>query len=204
MYAIVRISGKQYHAEIGNTIVVEKLPYEAGHKLTFEEVLLISDGENTRVGQPFVTGASVDTEIVEQFKGKKIVVFKYKPKVRYRRKQGHRQNYTRLLVNHISTSGSKTRAARKAEVVEEIVAGSVEIEPIAEPVVKKTRATKKASESEAKSATPKTRSTKKVGDGEEKPAAKKTRSTKTVSDSEEKPAAKKTRSTKKTKTSEEA
>ncbi|HEC22080.1 MAG TPA: 50S ribosomal protein L21 [Chloroflexi bacterium] len=103
MYAIVRIGGKQYRAEVGNTIVVEKLPYEVGEEVEFGEVLLIGDGDDTRIGQPLVDGASVRAEVVEQFKGRKIVVFKYKPKNRYRRKQGHRQRYTRLLVKDIVT-----------------------------------------------------------------------------------------------------
>ena len=102
MYAIVRIGGKQYQAEIGKTIVVEKLPYPVGEKVEFNEVLLISDGPQTKVGQPLVEGASVKAQVVEQFKGKKIIVFKYKPKIRYRRKQGHRQQYTRLLVENIN------------------------------------------------------------------------------------------------------
>ncbi len=102
MYAIVRIGGKQYQAEIGKTIVVEKLPYSVGEKVEFNEVLLISDGPQTKVGQPLVEGASVKAQVVEQFKGKKIIVFKYKPKIRYRRKQGHRQQYTRLLVENIN------------------------------------------------------------------------------------------------------
>jgi large subunit ribosomal protein L21 len=104
MYAIVRIGGRQYQAEVGKTIVVEKLPHEVGEKVEFDEVLLLSDGDDTRIGQPLVEGAAVAAEIVEQFKGKKIVVFKYKPRTGYRRKQGHRQYYTRLLVNDIKTA----------------------------------------------------------------------------------------------------
>ncbi len=104
MYAIVRIGGRQYQAEVGKTIVVEKLPYEVGEKVELGEVLLLSDGDDTQIGQPLVEGAAVTVEIVEQFKGKKIVVFKYKPRTGYRRKQGHRQRYTRLLVSDIKTA----------------------------------------------------------------------------------------------------
>lgn len=103
MYAIVRIGGKQYHAEPGQTIVTEKLPYNVGEDVEFEEVLLISGDGDVMIGQPLVEGACVRAEVVEQFKGKKIVVFKYKPKIRYRRKQGHRQQYTRLLISQIVT-----------------------------------------------------------------------------------------------------
>lgn len=109
MYAVVRIGGRQYPAEVGKTIVVEKLPHEVGEKIQFDEVLLISDGGKVKVGQPLVEGATVTAEVVEQFKGKKIIVFKYKPRTGYRRKQGHRQRYTRLLVSKI-TAGSRKKA----------------------------------------------------------------------------------------------
>lgn len=101
MYAIVRIGGRQYPVEAGKTILVEKLPYEAGETLELDDVLLIGEGDKTYVGKPAVAGAIVQAEVVGQTKGKKVVVFKYKPKVRYRRKQGHRQNYTRLLIQNI-------------------------------------------------------------------------------------------------------
>jgi large subunit ribosomal protein L21 len=101
MYAIVRVGGKQYRAETGKTFVTEKLPYEVGEEIDLDEVLLISDGDDSVVGQPVVEGATVKAEVAEQFRGKKIIVFKYKPRNRYRRKQGHRQHYTRLLVKDV-------------------------------------------------------------------------------------------------------
>ncbi len=107
MYAIVRIGGRQYRAEVGQAIVTEKLPHEVGEDLTFDEVLLISDGSGqVAVGQPLIEGASVKARVVSQFKGKKIIVFKYKPKERYRKKQGHRQSYTRLEVTAIDAGKS--------------------------------------------------------------------------------------------------
>jgi large subunit ribosomal protein L21 len=169
MYAIVRIGGKQYHAEVGNTIVVEKLPYEVGQQLDLDQVLLVSDGEYTTIGQPLVEGAIVGAEVIEQFKGKKIVVFKYKPKIRYRRKQGHRQNYTRLLVHRIGDVSSQpaeqeARPSKKAAKVEEAEMGA----EVSEPAAKKPRAAKKAkaSEEESKPAK-KTRSAKKAETSEE-------------------------------------
>jgi len=105
MYAIVRISGRQYRAELGKSIFVEKIAREVGETIDLNDVLLISDGSDTQVGQPTVAGATVTAEITEQFKGKKIIVFKYKPKIRYRRKSGHRQNYTRLKVTNIAGAG---------------------------------------------------------------------------------------------------
>ncbi|NDJ35937.1 MAG: 50S ribosomal protein L21 [Chloroflexi bacterium] len=105
MYAIVRVGGRQYQAEVGKTIVTEKLPYEVGESLTLDEVLLIANNGDTSIGAPLVEGAAVEAEVVEQFRGKKIKVFKYKPKKRYRRRAGHRQHYTRLKINDISVGG---------------------------------------------------------------------------------------------------
>ncbi len=115
MYAIVRIGGKQYTAEVGKTIITERLNYNVGDKVEFEEVLLISGDGNTLVGQPLVSGGLVKAEVVDQFKGKKIVVFKYKPKQRYRRKMGHRQQYTRLMVSGIVNPSQKRSRSKKTE-----------------------------------------------------------------------------------------
>ena len=101
MYAIVKCGGRQYRAEEGHSFVVEKLPYEVGEKIDLDEVLLVSDGGDVSVGQPVIGGASVKATIVEQFRGKKIFVWKYRPRKRYRRRQGHRQSYTRLRVDEI-------------------------------------------------------------------------------------------------------
>ncbi len=121
MYAVVRIGGRQYQAEVGKTLVVEKLPYAVGEEVEFNEVLFINDEGRIAVGRPLVEGASVKAEVVDQFKGKKIIVFKYKPKKRYRRKQGHRQQYTRLMVREIVTGAEKKRT-RKAKAAEPAVA----------------------------------------------------------------------------------
>ena len=107
MYAIVRIGGKQYRAEPGKNLVVEKLANDVGSSLEFGDVLLISDGENSQIGQPFVDGAVVSAEVASQFRGKKIIVFKYKPKIKYRRKTGHRQYYTLLKINSVGEVGSE-------------------------------------------------------------------------------------------------
>jgi large subunit ribosomal protein L21 len=103
VYAIVECGGRQYRAEEGHSFIVEKLPYEVGEKIELDKVLLISDGGEVNVGQPAVDGALVKATIVEQFRGKKIFVWKYRPRKRYRRRQGHRQHYTRLLVDEIIT-----------------------------------------------------------------------------------------------------
>lgn len=101
MYVIVECGGRQYRAEEGNSFSVEKLPYEVGEQIELENVLLLADGDKIQVGQPSVSGASVKATVVDQFRGAKIFVWKYRPRKRYRRRQGHRQSYTRLRVDEI-------------------------------------------------------------------------------------------------------
>ena len=101
MYAIVECGGRQYRAEEGHSFSVEKLPYEVGTQIELDNVLLVSKDGSVKVGQPNVSGASVKATIVEQYRGKKIFVWKYKPKKRYRRRAGHRQYYTRLRIDSI-------------------------------------------------------------------------------------------------------
>ena len=101
MYAIVKSGGRQYRAEEGQSFSVEKLPYEVGEQIELSEVLLLANDAEVQVGQPTVPGASVKATVVDQYRGKKIFVWKYKPKKRYRRRRGHRQSYTRLRVDEI-------------------------------------------------------------------------------------------------------
>lgn len=101
MYAVVASGGKQYKVRVGDVCRVEKLTGEIGSPVTFEKVLMVSDGENLVVGQPLLDKASVTGHIVEQNKSKKIIVFKYKRRKRYRRKQGHRQPYTAVKIESI-------------------------------------------------------------------------------------------------------
>jgi large subunit ribosomal protein L21 len=102
-YAIIESGGKQYRAFEGGTIEVDRLPNEVGQPVELKSVLLLVDGESISVGTPTVKGAQVKAVVVEQTKGPKVVVFKYRPKKRYRVKTGHRQQYTRLLVDSILT-----------------------------------------------------------------------------------------------------
>lgn len=102
MYAIFRTGGKQYRAEVGNTLDVDKLPNEVGDSIEISDVLLVGDEDNTVIGQPLVEGAAVKATVVEQFRGKKIIVYKYRQRTNYRRKQGHRQYYTRLQIDDIT------------------------------------------------------------------------------------------------------
>jgi large subunit ribosomal protein L21 len=101
-YAIVEDGGKQYKAVEGQTIEVDHFDSEIGDQLDLERVLLIVDEEDVQIGTPLVEGAKVQTTVVSQVKGPKVVVFKYKPKKRYRVKTGHRQKYTRLQIDTIS------------------------------------------------------------------------------------------------------
>ena len=101
MYAIVECGGRQYRAEEGSTFPVEKLPYEVGDEVKLDNVLMLVNGEDVKIGQPTVSGVSVKATVVEQYRGKKIFVWKYKPKKRYRRRQGHRQQYTALRIDEI-------------------------------------------------------------------------------------------------------
>jgi large subunit ribosomal protein L21 len=100
MYAVVETGGKQYKVSAGETIEVEKLPLKVGQQIELDRVLLLSD-EKVWVGDPTVEGAKVMATVVGQGKGKKVIVFKYKPRNRYRRKAGHRQTYTRLRIDKI-------------------------------------------------------------------------------------------------------
>jgi len=101
MYAIIRSGGKQYRAEVGSTVDVDRLPNEVGSELEIDDVLLVVRGEDLQIGQPRVEGARVRATVVEQFRGKKIIVYKYRQRTNYRRKQGHRQYYTRLRIDDI-------------------------------------------------------------------------------------------------------
>jgi large subunit ribosomal protein L21 len=101
-YAIVVSGGKQYKAVPGETIQVDRLPDELEEKVILDEVLFIADGiKKVTIGAPLIKGAQVKTTVTGQIKGPKILVFKYKPKVRYRRRQGHRQRYTLLRIDKI-------------------------------------------------------------------------------------------------------
>ncbi len=101
MYAIIKVGGKQTKVEEGKYIKTEKLEGEKGDKVEITEILAINkDGEMT-VGKPFVEGAKIIGKIIEQGRESKVTVFKYKPKIDYRRKTGHRQSYTKVLVEEI-------------------------------------------------------------------------------------------------------
>ncbi|HIU25227.1 MAG TPA: 50S ribosomal protein L21 [Candidatus Copromorpha excrementigallinarum] len=113
MYAVIETGGKQYRVQNGDKISVEKLNGEEGGKVVFDKVLVLGEGESAEVGTPYIEGTTVEGKILESGKGKKIVIFKYKAKKDYRKKQGHRQPYT--LVEITAIGGNKAVSEKKDE-----------------------------------------------------------------------------------------
>ncbi len=101
MYALIETGGKQYRVEKDQVLSVEKLPQEEGESITFEKVLLVNQDGEVKIGTPYVQGAKVTGKVVKHGRGKKIIVFKYKPKKNYKRKKGHRQPFTQVLIENI-------------------------------------------------------------------------------------------------------
>lgn len=102
MYAIVEINGKQYQVEEGRYVVVDLLDQAPDATMELDKVLMVADGKATKIGQPFVEGAKVSAKVLTHYKDKKVLVYKMKRKKGYRRKNGHRQQYTRLQIEQIS------------------------------------------------------------------------------------------------------
>ena len=117
MYAMIEACGKQYKVVEGDTVFFEKLDAEEGKKVTFDKVILVSDGKDVKVGDPYVKGVKVEGKVVSHGKGKKIIVFKMKPKKNERRKQGHRQPYTKVEITSIKLPA--TKAEKEEKVAEE-------------------------------------------------------------------------------------
>ena len=119
MYAIIESCGKQYKVAEGDVVFFEKLDTEEGKKVTFDKVILVSEEGKVQIGNPYVKGVKVEGKVVAHGKGKKIIVFKYKAKKNYRRKQGHRQPYTKVEITAVKTSSSKKTTAKAEEKVSE-------------------------------------------------------------------------------------
>lgn len=101
MYALIETGGKQYRVEEGDTLFIEKLDVDKGEEVSFDKVLFLSKDEDLVVGKPYVEGAKVEGKVLEQGKAKKIIVYRYKAKKNYRKKQGHRQPYTKVQIEKI-------------------------------------------------------------------------------------------------------
>ena len=133
MYAVIETGGKQYRVQEGDVITVEKLNVEAGETVTFDRVLVLGEGKEIKVGAPY-TGDVVTGSVVENGKGQKVIIFKYKAKKDYRKKQGHRQPYTMVKIESLTGAAPKKAAAPK-------------VEAVAEPVKEEAKAVKKVSAS---------------------------------------------------------
>ena len=116
MYAVIEACGKQYKVTKGDVVFFEKLDIEEGKKVTFDKVVLLSDDKTVEVGAPYVKGIKVEGKVVAHGKGKKIIVFKYKAKKNYKRKQGHRQPYTKVEITAIKLPTAKKEAAEEKTV----------------------------------------------------------------------------------------
>ncbi len=118
MYAIVETGGKQYQVEEGRYVDIELLEGETDSKVVFDKIVMVVNGKKSKVGQPYVSGASAEGKIVMHGKAKKIIVFKQRPKKGYRKKQGHRQGFTRVMISKIRTSAAKKSAATEEATAE--------------------------------------------------------------------------------------
>ncbi len=112
MYAIIESCGKQYKVAEGDVVFFEKLDAEEGKKVTFDKVILVSEEEKIQIGNPYVKGVKVEGKVISHGKAKKIIVFKMKPKKNYRRKQGHRQPYTKVEITSIKTAAKKAETTK--------------------------------------------------------------------------------------------
>lgn len=135
MYAIVETGGKQYRVTKGDVISVEKLKVEAGEEVTFDKVLAMGDGVDVKIGTPYVDAAQVYGKVVENGKGQKVIIFKYKSKKDYRKKQGHRQPYTMIEITGIGTGKAKAPKAQ-GEAKAETAADAPAVSETAAPSLK--------------------------------------------------------------------
>ena len=153
-FAIIETGGKQYRAIEGRTIEVDRLPVEAGKKFDVERILLMADGDDVMVGTPLVSDILVKVTVVDHTKGPKIDRFKYRPKKRIRVRGGHRQHYTRLLVDFIGKPDEE-RKVEKAEPAPVVVEEKPKAEKKAKAEKAAPKSTKKATAKSAKTETTK-------------------------------------------------
>src|SRR6187402_1440034 len=141
MYAVVSSGGKQYRVEPGSTVLMERLPSEPGAAVLFDRVLLIGDGDDVTVGTPVVSGATVSGTVLGEELGPKLVVFKFKQKVKYRRTTGHRQHMTRVRIDEISAAGKTSKAEQPNKTTAPKAEASKATETAEAPKPRRTRAT---------------------------------------------------------------
>jgi large subunit ribosomal protein L21 len=161
MYAVVSTGGKQYRVEAGNELIVERVGGDAGSTITFDRVLLVGDGEAVTVGTPTVDGATVSGTVLGEALGPKLIVFKFKQKATYRRKNGHRQHLTRIRIDEINAGGKKAKAApaeepakaEKAEKAEKASAAEAKAETADKKPARRTTATATSAKATTRKAT---------------------------------------------------
>lgn len=169
-YAIFESGGKQFKAVEGSFVEVDHLPTEEGKKISFDKVLLLVNDKDIQVGTPFIKGASVDATVATHFKAKKVIIFNYRPKKRYRVKTGHRQQYTRLMVNSIAFTGKPAKAAIEEKPIVKAEKPAVKTEKPVKPIEKKTAVTKTVSSSKPAAPKKTTAPAAKTGSKTTKPA----------------------------------
>ncbi len=152
MYAVVSSGGKQYRVEAGSELIIERPGVDDGATITFDRVLLVGDGEAVTVGTPTVAGATVSGTVLGEALGPKLIIFKFKQKATYRRKNGHRQHLTRVRIDEITADGKSTRAD-KPEKAEKPAKADTAPEAKTETATKKPARKPAAKASTAKAAT---------------------------------------------------
>ncbi len=115
MYAIIEACGRQYKVQEGEAVYFEKLDTEEGKKVSFDKVVLLSNDGKVQVGNPYVANAKVEGKVISHGRGKKVLVFKYKPKKNERKTRGHRQDYTKVEITSIKVKAEKAEKTEKAE-----------------------------------------------------------------------------------------
>jgi len=156
MFAVIKTGGKQYKVQEGEILQVEKLNIEKGKKFKFEEVLLIEDGDKTQIGTPFVKNAVVEALVVENFKDKKVIVFKKKRRKQYRKTRGHRQELTKIKIEGIVFAGKQApeKAAPKKKAAAKKTIKPAKKTIANKPAAKKTSGSSEKAKRPAKKATP--------------------------------------------------
>ena len=149
MFAVIKSGGRQYKVSVGQKLEVNRLAVEVGKQVQFEEVLLISDANNTMVGSPFVTDAQVLATAIEHARGEKLIVFKYKSKKRYRHRRGHRQELTVFTIDDIVSAGKSLITGEAPVLRQDEEEDALESEPTAETPVAESETTGTATPTEA-------------------------------------------------------
>lgn len=192
-YAIIQTGGKQYQVKSGDVLDVEKLEAEVGTRIELADVRLVSEDSGLSVGTPTVEGALVTAEVEDQFRGPKIIIFKYKNKTHYRKKNGHRQSYTRIRIQDILTGGATPPPFVPKPKVEAVAETPVVEEPVAEaPAVEAPAAPARRTRTRAAAATTTTEATTEAATEEKPKPARRTRAaaatTEAATDEKPKPA----------------